>query len=51
VIAYGPEAAWLTITVDELVARSAKPFPKRFAWPQLSVEHLDRRTGLPSSAT
>jgi GGDEF domain-containing protein len=47
VVAYGPEAAWLTMAVDELVECAARPFPERFAWPQLSVEHRDRRTGLP----
>jgi GGDEF domain-containing protein len=47
IVAYGPEAAWLTLAVDDLVRRCARPFAQRFAWPQLAVEHLDRRTGLP----
>ena len=47
VVAMGPEAAWLTLAVEGLESRLARPFPERFRWPQLAVEQRDRRTGLP----
>jgi GGDEF domain-containing protein len=46
-VAYGPEAAWLTLELDALIARLALPFARRFRWPHLATEHRDRRTQLP----
>ncbi len=46
-IAYGPEAAWLTLELEALIARLERPFPQRFRWPHLSTEQRDRRTQLP----
>jgi GGDEF domain-containing protein len=43
-VAYGPEAAWLTLELD---ARLALPFARRFRWPHLATEQRDRRTQLP----
>jgi GGDEF domain-containing protein len=45
--AYGPETAWLTGEVEDLLERLGHPFPERFRWPQLATEQRDRRTGLP----
>jgi len=46
-VAYGPEAAWLTLELDALARRLALPFAERFRWPHLATEHRDRRTRLP----
>ncbi len=46
-VAYGPEAAWLTLELEALLRRLARPFPARFRWPQLATEQRDRRTQLP----
>jgi GGDEF domain-containing protein len=45
--ALGPETAWLTRELVVLVGRCELPFADRFNWPHLTLEHLDRRTGLP----
>ncbi|HLY13743.1 MAG TPA: diguanylate cyclase, partial [Candidatus Limnocylindrales bacterium] len=44
--AAGPDAVWTTRTVAELLIRLELPFAQRWQWPQLAVEHRDRRTGL-----
>lgn len=45
--ALGPETAWLTVEIAALIERLGRPFPWRFQWPHLALEHRDRRTGLP----
>jgi GGDEF domain-containing protein len=44
--ASGPDAAWTTRAVAELLVRLELPFAERWRWPQLAIEHRDRRTGL-----
>ncbi len=44
--AAGPDAVWTTRAVAELLLRLEQPFAQRWRWPQLAIEHRDRRTGL-----
>jgi GGDEF domain-containing protein len=44
--AAGPDAVWTTRAVAELLGRLELPFAQRWRWPQLAIEHRDRRTGL-----
>ena len=44
--ASGPDAVWTTRTTAELLIRIGLPFAQRWQWPQLAIEHRDRRTGL-----
>ena len=44
--AAGPDAVWTTRAVAELLGRLELPFAERWRWPQLAIEHRDRRTGL-----
>ncbi len=46
-VAYGPEAAWLTLELDALLRRLTRLYPERFRWPHLATEQRDRRTQLP----
>ena len=44
--AAGPDAIWTTRAVAELLVRLDTPFADRWHWPQLAIEHRDRRSGL-----
>jgi GGDEF domain-containing protein len=44
--AVGPDAVWTTRTVAELLVKLELPFADRWQWPQLAIEHRDRRSGL-----
>jgi GGDEF domain-containing protein len=44
--AAGPDTVWTTRTVAGLLASLEQPFAGRWRWPQLAIEHRDRRTGL-----
>jgi GGDEF domain-containing protein len=44
--ASGPDTVWTTRAVAELLTRLELPFAERWRWPQLAIEHRDRRTGL-----
>ncbi len=44
--AAGPDAAWTTRAVAELLIGLELPFAQRWRWPQLAIEQRDRRTGL-----
>jgi len=44
--AAGPDAIWTTRTVAELLVKLELPFADRWQWPQLAIEHRDRRSGL-----
>ncbi len=44
--ASGPDTAWTTRAIAELLTSLEAPFATRWRWPQLAVEHRDRRTGL-----
>ncbi len=44
--AAGPDAVWTTRAVAELLVRLDAPFADRWHWPQLAIEHRDRRSGL-----
>lgn len=44
---YGPEGAWLTGEALLLARAVAEPFEARFAWPYVSAQNLDRKTGRP----
>jgi len=44
--AAGPDTVWTTRAVAELLARLEAPFADRWQWPQLAIEHRDRRSGL-----
>lgn len=44
--AAGPDTAWTTRAVAELLTSVETPFAARWRWPQLAIEHRDRRTGL-----
>ena len=44
--AAGPDTVWTTRAVAELLTRFELPFAQRWRWPQLAIEHRDRRSGL-----
>ena len=44
--ATGPDAVWTTRAIAELLVSLELPFAVRWRWPQLAIEHRDRRTGL-----
>ena len=44
--AAGPDVVWTTRAIAELLVRLELPFAQRWRWPQLAIEHRDRRTGL-----
>jgi GGDEF domain-containing protein len=44
--AAGPDTVWTTRAIAELLARLELPFAERWHWPQLAIEHRDRRSGL-----
>ncbi len=44
--AAGPDTIWTTRAVAELLAGFEVPFAERWRWPQLAIEHRDRRSGL-----
>ena len=44
--AAGPDAVWTTRAVAELLVGLDAPFAERWHWPQLAIEHRDRRSGL-----
>ncbi|MGH2512801.1 MAG: diguanylate cyclase domain-containing protein [Candidatus Limnocylindrales bacterium] len=44
--AAGPDTVWMTRAVAELLTSLELPFAQRWRWPQLAIEHRDRRTGL-----
>jgi GGDEF domain-containing protein len=44
--AAGPDTAWTTRATAELLISLETPFAARWRWPQLAIEHRDRRTGL-----
>ncbi len=48
--AHGPETAWLTAEIGRTLVQLDRPFSERWRWPQISVEHRDRRTGLAAYA-
>jgi len=44
--ASGPDTVWTTRAIAELLVALELPFAQRWRWPQLAIEHRDRRTGL-----
>ncbi len=44
--AAGPDAVWTSRAVAELLVKLELPFADRWQWPQLAIEHRDRRSGL-----
>lgn len=44
--AAGPDAVWTTRAVAELLVGLELPFAERWRWPELAIEHRDRRSGL-----